>query len=115
MVLKGGEAESSIASGKSTGRDLEAKLGATFEPVPDRVKRQYGLESGMYIEEVKRGGFFDSAGIPKGTIITHVNGRPVNSLSDISKVLEASRSGMVRVEGITPDGLGFAFSFPLGT
>jgi S1-C subfamily serine protease len=66
------------------------------------------------ITELQPGGFFDSAGIPEGTIITAVNGRRVNSLADLDAALAASRSGMVRLDGITPDGTAFVFNFPLG-
>jgi S1-C subfamily serine protease len=104
-----------LRGGQVRDASLAAKLGATFAPVPDKVKQRYGLSSGVYITEVQRGGFFDSAGIPIGTIITRVNGRAVNSLSDINNVLGASRSGMVRLDGITPDGSAFVFNFPLGT
>ncbi len=110
VVLKGEEAATAVAS---TG--LEARLGASFAPVPDNVKQRYRLKSGLYITELQKGGFFDSAGIPRGTIITNVNGKPVDSLADLNNALNASRSGSVRIDGITPDGTGFVFSFPLGT
>ncbi|MCX2738992.1 trypsin-like peptidase domain-containing protein [Pontibacter anaerobius] len=114
VVLKGEEAEQLAESEDAgTARGLQAKLGATFEPVPDQVKQRYGLRSGVYVTEVQRGGFFDMAGIPRGTIITRVNGRRVNNLSDMSKAVEASRRGSVRLDGITPDGASFVISFPL--
>ncbi|SNT32905.1 trypsin-like peptidase domain-containing protein [Pontibacter ummariensis] len=98
-----------------TERNLAGMLGAAFAPLPESTKRQYGLRSGVYITQLQRGGFFDSAGIPEGTVITHFNGVPVNSISDISNALRASKAGAVRVHGFTPDGTGFVFSFPLGT
>ncbi|WP_461490206.1 trypsin-like peptidase domain-containing protein [Pontibacter sp. HJ8] len=109
VTLKGETAEKEVA-----GSGLEARLGAAFAPLPDQVKERYGLRAGLYVTEVQRGGFFDSAGIPRGSIITRVNGNPVGSLSDLNKVLGASRSGSVRLEGILPDGTRFVFSFPLG-
>ena len=96
------------------GKELESRLGALFGPLPDRIKERYKLSSGVYVTEVQPGGFFASAGIPEGTVITRVNGRPVNNLADISKAMAASRSGMVRLDGITPDGTVFVFNFPLG-
>ena len=68
----------------------------------------------MVITEVQPGGFFDSAGIPAGTIITSVNGKKVNSIADLDTALSSSRSRMVRLDGITPDGTSFVFNFPLG-
>ncbi|MBD1397696.1 trypsin-like peptidase domain-containing protein [Pontibacter sp. JH31] len=111
VELKGstGESESEIA-----GKELEVRLGASFAPLPDRLKKRYDLSGGVQVATVRPGGFFDSAGIPEGTVITRVNGRLVNNLADISKALAASRSGMVRLDGITPDGTAFVFNFPLG-
>ncbi|MBC5991892.1 trypsin-like peptidase domain-containing protein [Pontibacter cellulosilyticus] len=113
VVLKG-EEEARGTRDASAESSLQAKLGASFAPVPDRIKQQYRLRSGVYVTGVQRGGFFDVAGIPEGTIITSINGMPVNSTSDMDKAIAASRSNMVRVVGITPDGAGFVFSIPLG-
>ncbi|PTX14219.1 Do/DeqQ family serine protease [Pontibacter mucosus] len=111
VVLKGDE---EALAGKEEGTSgLQAKLGAAFEPVPDQVKQRYGLRSGVYVTEVQRGGFFDMAGIPRGTIITSVNGRRVNSVADMDRAINSSRSGTVRLNGITPDGSSFVISIPL--
>ncbi|SIT75639.1 Do family serine endopeptidase [Pontibacter indicus] len=107
-----GEEEETVSDIAAKG--LEARLGASFAPLTDRMKQQYRLNGGVYVTKVESGGFFDSAGIPEGTVIARVNGQSVNSLADISKALAASRSGMVRLDGITPDGTAFVFNFPLG-
>ncbi|WP_242916462.1 trypsin-like peptidase domain-containing protein [Pontibacter liquoris] len=115
VVLKGEESEKVATTDKTSGATgLQSKLGATFAPVPDPVKQRYRLKSGVYVTELQSGGFFDLAGIPKGTIITNVNGKPVNSLSDINKALGVSRGRTVRLDGITPDGASFVLNFPLG-
>ncbi|SFH15331.1 trypsin-like peptidase domain-containing protein [Pontibacter chinhatensis] len=111
VVLNGDE--EAVAGTEGEGAGLQAKLGATFEPVPDQVKQRYGLRSGVYVAEVQRGGFFDTAGIPRGTIITSVNGRRVNSVADMDRAINSSRSGSVRLNGITPDGSSFVISIPL--
>lgn len=114
VTLKGEEAASEALASKEAGSGLQAKLGVEFSPLPDAIKHRYGLRSGLVIRDVKQGGFFDKAGIPEGTIITTINGRPVNSLADVDAALAASRTSMVRIDGITPDGTGFVFNFPLG-
>ncbi len=111
VTLKGEEEHKDTAV-ETTG--IAAKLGASFEAVPDRIKERYGLSSGVYVTDVQEGGFFASAGIPRGTIITRVNGRPVNSVADMNKALSATRSNMVRLDGMTPDGTVFVLNFPLG-
>ena len=65
------------------------------------------------VTECRKVAFLISAGVPRGTIITSVNGRPVNTLAELDNALASSRS-MVRLDGITPDGTGFVFNFPLG-
>ncbi|QMU26927.1 trypsin-like peptidase domain-containing protein [Adhaeribacter radiodurans] len=110
ITLKGEEeAKETIAN---TG--LQSKLGASFAPIPANIKERYRLRSGVIITELQSGGFFDSAGIPKGTIITNINGKPVNSLADLDNAISSARSRMVRIDGITPDGTSFVFNFPLG-
>ncbi|MDQ4139636.1 MAG: PDZ domain-containing protein, partial [Bacteroidota bacterium] len=115
ITLQGEEEARELASkngGSSSG--LQSKLGAVFAPIPDNIKERYRLRSGVLITELQEGGFFDSAGIPQGTIITSINGQPVNSLADVDKAISSARSRMVRIDGITPDGTSFVFNFPLG-
>ncbi|MFD2244750.1 trypsin-like peptidase domain-containing protein [Pontibacter ruber] len=114
VTLKGAETEADVAAANGSAKGLQAKLGAIFEPLPDRIKQRYRLSSGVYVSEVQSGGFFDLAGIPKGTIITRVNGKPVNTLADVNNAIGSAKSRMVRLEGMTPDGASFIFNFPLG-
>jgi serine protease Do len=114
VTLKGEESPNEALASKEAGSGLQARLGAVFSPLPNAAKMRYRLKSGVVITEVKQGGFFDAAGIPEGTIITAVNGRPVNGLADVDGALRASKSNMVRLDGITPDGTSFVFNFPLG-
>ncbi|QCR24995.1 deoxyribonuclease HsdR [Pontibacter sp. SGAir0037] len=115
VTLKGAESANAIAGDNSgAGGGLHAKLGATFAPVPESYRRRYGLNAGVVVTELQRGGFFDAAGIPEGTIIVSVNGRRVNSVAELDAALAISRSGMARIDGVTPDGTGFVFNFPLG-
>lgn len=112
VTLKGAETANPVANENSKG--VQTRLGATFAPLPANIKERYRLRSGLVITDMQPGGFFDSAGVPKGTIIMTVNGRPVNTIAELEAALGATRSGMVRLDGITPDGTGFVFNFPLG-
>ncbi len=111
VTLQGEEEES---ASDMAAKGLEARLGANFAPLTDRMKERYGLGEGVYVTKVHPDGFFATAGIPEGSVIARVNGRAVSSLADISKALAASSRGMVRLDGITPDGTAFVFNFPLG-
>ena len=70
--------------------DLTAleKLGGTFEPLTDKQKVQYGIESGVLVSEVNRTGILKDIGINPGYIIMKVNNKDVNSAKDIEKILK---------------------------
>ena len=114
VKLKGDRAADLAANDASMYEGLHAKLGAVFAPLPNGVKERFRLRSGVRVTQLEEDGFFDTAGIPVGTIITSVNGSPVNSVQELDRALGNARNGMVRIEGITPDGTGFVFNFPMG-
>jgi Do/DeqQ family serine protease len=66
-------------------------LGASFTPVSNRQKQQYGISSGLLVEKVESGGKFAQAGISKGYIILRVNNRSVNSVADIEQIIKDVR------------------------
>lgn len=95
--------------------EIYDKLGAAFSPVPDDLKKRLEIRSGVLVTEVKSGGFFDRIGVPAGTIIVVINGRPVNTPQDVEKSLMSAQRGVIRMLAIAPDGSRVAFSFSLGT
>ena len=111
VTLKGQEAAEAIAS---TGSALRSRLGANFAPLPNSDKQYYSIKSGLVVTSVERDSFFERYGLTRNTVITQVNGRPVNSISELDNALAASRNGIARIEGITPDGMRFLLNFPLG-
>jgi S1-C subfamily serine protease len=55
------------------------------------------------------------ANIPKGTLVTTINGKPVNNVADISAALKQPKDeGIVVIDGITPDGGRLRSTFPVG-
>jgi serine protease Do len=102
---------------KSTGRSLEEiynRLGATFAPLSQALKQRLELNGGVVVTEVRQGGFFSQIGIPAGTIIAYINGRPVNTPADVEKSLLAARNSRVQVFAIAPDGSRVVFELLLG-
>lgn len=110
-TLKG---EATTSSDQSLS-EIYKRLGAVFAPLSADTKEELKINSGVMVKEVKRGGFFDRIGIPAGTIIVVINGRPMNNPSDIEKALLTARRGLIRMLAIAPDGSRVAFSFSLGT
>ncbi|KNB62466.1 MULTISPECIES: trypsin-like peptidase domain-containing protein [Chryseobacterium] len=64
------------------------KIGAEFEPLNDRFKTEYGLNSGVVSKNVAEGGEMAKIGIVDDYIIIEINGKPVNSQKDVEKILD---------------------------
>ena len=94
---------------------IHDKLGASFAPLPDEIKKQFSIRSGVIVTDVMPGGFFDRIGIPQGTIIVNINGKPINDPKDIDSALLSSQTGTIKIMAIAPDGSRVIFSFSLGT
>ncbi|WP_306413931.1 hypothetical protein [Pedobacter sp. V48] len=62
------------------------------------------------VTDIQEGKVFDSIDIPKGMLITTVNGKPVNSIKDVEDALPSSKNGMTTISGVGPNG-NYTFSF----
>jgi len=99
VVLKNREGSTSLA--KREEFNAQSLLGATFKPVPEKLKSDLGIENGIQIAALANGKL-RSAGIREGFIITQVDGKPINNEADLSAAL-ANKKGGVLVEGIYPN------------
>lgn len=88
-------------------------LGASFRPLTAAQKSRFKISSGVVVSDVTNDGLFSRYDIPKGLIITTVNGRSVNSSSDVSSAIGSSKDGMVRINGFDSDGSRVTISFPV--
>ncbi len=95
--------------------EIYNRLGATFAPLTADIKQRFNLGAGVLVTGVYRNGFFDQAGIPPGTIIAFINGKPINNPKDIDIALLSAQSGMIQIFAIAPDGSKVVFNFSLGT
>ncbi|SDQ34191.1 Do/DeqQ family serine protease [Chryseobacterium soldanellicola] len=73
------------------------KIGAEFEPLSDRFKTDYGLNSGVVAKNVTEGSEVAKIGIVDNYIVIEINGKPVNSQKDVEKILD-KYSGNVSVK-----------------
>ena len=112
VTLKGTE---STAKQAQSLQEVYNKLGANFTPLSADLKQRLNISSGVVVSDVRRGGFFDQIGIPRGTIIVIINGKPVYTPADIDQAFIAAQSGIIQILGIAPDGSRVAFNFSLGT
>lgn len=97
---------------KSTAQ-LYKTLGAGFVPLSNAKKKEMKISSGIVLSDVRQGGLFDLYDVPRGLIITKINGAEVNTVDDIESALGASKNNMLRIEGITADGRFMQLSFPV--
>lgn len=73
------------------------KIGSEFLPLSDSFKTRYGLNSGVIAKNVIDGGELAKIGIVDNYIVIEVNGKPVNSQSDVEKILK-SYKGNVQIK-----------------
>ncbi|WP_437919182.1 Do family serine endopeptidase [Sphingobacterium sp. LRF_L2] len=106
---------------KKAGEDAESsksateifnKLGASFTPASDAQKKKFGVNSGVVITQVHRGGMFEYFGMEKGLVITKVNGKPVNNVDDVESALASTKRNIVRITGVSENGA-VEFNFPI--
>lgn len=89
--------------------DILAVLGATFEPLSDKEKSSLGIKSGLKVKTVNPGKFAQ-IGIQPGFVLTSVNKTPVNSVKDVSAILENSEGGVI-IEGLDRKGSKSYYAF----
>ncbi|WP_374165823.1 Do family serine endopeptidase [Arcticibacter sp. MXS-1] len=113
VTLKG-EDEVKIAGNSSQStEEIYNRLGASFAPASSAQKQRYRITSGVVVTDVREDGVFSSNGLEKGTIITSINGKPVNKADDIDAALSNSRNNMIRLNGVAPDGSRIMMTFPV--
>jgi len=117
LTLKGEESlkSASGASGKASksATEIYNKLGASFIPASAAKKKELGVNSGVVVTQVNRGGIFDYFGVERGLVITEINGKAVNSVDDVESALGATQRNIVRLKGVSPQGGAVQLSFPV--
>jgi Do/DeqQ family serine protease len=85
-------------------------LGATFEPVDQDTKDQLGITHGMQIKDVNQG-MISNGGIKEGFIITAINNIKITSRQDLDYAMKNVKGGVIRIEGVYPDGMRMNYGF----
>ncbi len=111
VTLKG---EESVKNNDSRTASVVTKnLGASFAPVSDVLKKKYKINTGVLVTGIQPGGYFDQIEVAQGTVITTINGQPVNKTQDIEAAITSSRNNMVTISGFTPEGASMRYQFPI--
>lgn len=86
-------------------------LGATFEPISPEEKNKLHISNGLKIKKLESGKLFNS-GIKENFIIVNIDRKPVDSLSDLTSILENKKGGVL-IEGVYPNGMRAYYGFGL--
>jgi len=97
LISENSKPEVAMANGKLL------LYGATFEPLNDKDKNRFGLNSGFKVTRVDPG-VFAQAGVKSGFILVNVDRRPVVSTQDLKDAL-TGKDGGVLIEGLYPNGM----------
>lgn len=86
------------------------ELGASLEIVPKLEKSKLGIESGIRIKEVRRGGLIQRMGLEEGDIIIAINRYKVEKPEEFIEIMEKIR-GRVILAVLTRDGRQTYYSY----
>ncbi|TRZ76890.1 MAG: PDZ domain-containing protein, partial [Bacteroidetes bacterium] len=77
--------------------------GATFEPLTDKEKTRFRLNSGFKITRIEPG-IFALAGVKPGFILMNVDRAPVRSTRELKDALTGKEGGVL-IDGLYPNGM----------
>jgi len=87
-------------------------LGATMEQVPDEDIKNLKLTGGLKVVELQDG-MLKKGGVQNGFIILKINGFKIASKQDVDYALSNIKNGVIRIEGIYPNGMRMNYGFIL--
>jgi S1-C subfamily serine protease len=87
-------------------------LGAVLEIAPDSEMRKLNLTHGLKVVELKDG-MLSKGGVQNGFIILEINGLKIKTREDVGYALSNVRSGVIRIEGVYPNGMRMNYGFIL--
>ena len=86
-------------------------MGAELVTLDSKKAEEYEVDGGVVVKKIKEGGKLSQTKMDEGFVITSVNGRPIKSLDELSRVVNGA-IGTVKLEGFYPGYRG-SYSYPL--
>ena len=100
VVLKDAKGNTKVKA--KSDMTISEKLGAEFEPLTERQKINYGLDSGVLVKNISEGKL-KSVGVDEDYILITVNGKSVNTSNDVEKIVALAK-GTISIEYLDPYG-----------
>lgn len=85
-------------------------LGAQLQTLDAKRAKEYGINGGVVVKKIEEGALNDQTRMRDGFIITKVNGKTVNSLEDLNKIV--GQQTQITISGVYP-GYNEVFEYPL--
>jgi S1-C subfamily serine protease len=86
-------------------------IGADLANLDSKKADEYDVSGGVVVKKIREGGKLSETKMDEGFVITSVNGRPIKSIDELSKILN-SAAGTVKLEGFYP-GFRGSYTYPL--
>ena len=80
--------------------DVIEVLGGRFVDASDKLCRKLDIRGGVQVLSVKKDGLLARARVREGFVITHINDKPVRSVSDLARMTDKVKW----IDGVYPDG-----------
>ncbi|HRG83209.1 MAG TPA: trypsin-like peptidase domain-containing protein [Chitinophagaceae bacterium] len=87
-------------------------LGAELETLDSKKAAQYGIEGGVLVKKIIKGGAFSKTRMQEGFVITSVNDADITNIDQLGNAIRNSETG-VYFEGIYPEAPGAVYRYPL--
>lgn len=101
-ILKNREGTTEILKKSETADKAMAIKGIELEKITTADKDKYEIKNGVKISKITSGAF-KNARVPQGFIITHIDKKPIYTLTEAQRLLQ-NKAGGVLIEGVNPDG-----------
>ncbi len=75
------------------GKVKRSKIGVYIQPLTPELAKHFGVKKGVLVSQVQKGGPAEKAGIKPGDIIIAVNGKEVEDVNDLQKLIMRNPPG----------------------
>ena len=89
------------------------KLNADFQTLTKDQAKELGVKGGVVLKSFADNSAFSKTRVQEGFVILKVDGKPIASVDEFRKAIEAAGSNTVKLEGVYPGYSDGVFTYPL--